>query len=92
MPSFSVKLYGTLRLTTGQASYDVSAETAREAVQAGILRFGDDFKDEVLESTGELRPGVILLIDGKNVVFMDGLDTPVDQGAEVSLFPPSSGG
>jgi sulfur-carrier protein len=92
MPSFIVNLYGTLRLTTGEASYAVEVETVGGAVHVGIERFGAAFGDEVLDASGMLKPGVILLIDGQNVVFMEGLDTPVEANALVSLFPPSSGG
>ncbi len=92
MPALDVDLFGTLRLTTGESRYTVDAPTARDAVRQGVERFGSEFEAEVLDATGELKPGVILLLDGQNVVFMDGLDSALESGMTVSLFPPSSGG
>ncbi len=92
MPSLTVNMFGTLRLTTSAQDYEVSADTIGAALKQGIERFGAEFEAEVVDKAGELKPGVILLIDGQNVLFMDGLDTPLEEGMTISLFPPSSGG
>jgi len=41
---------------------------------------------------GGIKKGTIILIDGKNVLHLDQLDTQIDQDCVVSLFPPSGGG
>ena len=41
---------------------------------------------------GEVRPHVNIFVDGEDVRFSGGLDTPVGDGAEVFLIPAVSGG
>jgi molybdopterin synthase sulfur carrier subunit len=50
-----------------------------------------DVTRELLEEDGSIRPGTMLLIEGKNVHHREGLETPVD-AAVVSIFPPAGGG
>jgi sulfur-carrier protein len=47
---------------------------------------------ELLEEDGSIRPGTIILINGKNVLHAEGLHTRLPKGCTVSMFPPSGGG
>ena len=41
---------------------------------------------------GTLRDFVNILKNGRNIHFMAGLDTPLDEGDLIALFPPAAGG
>ncbi|OPY86637.1 MAG: Sulfur carrier protein CysO [Syntrophaceae bacterium PtaU1.Bin231] len=41
---------------------------------------------------GQLQPLVNALVNGRNIQFLDGLDTPLTEGDVVSLFSPVAGG
>ncbi len=41
---------------------------------------------------GTLRDYVNILKNGRNTHFLDGLDTPLDEGDLIALFPPAAGG
>lgn len=41
---------------------------------------------------GELKKGITILIDGRNVLALEGLNTYLDQDCEVSFFPQIAGG
>lgn len=47
---------------------------------------------ELLEDDGSIRPGTLLLINGKNVIHAEGVHTKVEYGSILSIFPPSGGG
>jgi sulfur-carrier protein len=51
-----------------------------------------DIVHELLDENGSIRPGTLLLIDGKNVLHAEGVRTQVPYGSDLSLFPPSGGG
>lgn len=64
--------------------------TVGDALNA-LLADRDDLADAVLED-GDLADHINLLRNGENVFVGDGLDTPVEAGDELALFPPVSGG
>ena len=47
---------------------------------------------ELLIRDGELNPDYRILIDGRNVVFLGGLEAEVRDGSRVVVFPPAGGG
>ncbi|AGB32955.1 MoaD family protein [Natrinema pellirubrum DSM 15624] len=45
-----------------------------------------------LLADGEVRPQLSVLKNGRNVVHMEGVDTTLEAGDVVSVFPPVAGG
>jgi molybdopterin synthase sulfur carrier subunit len=50
------------------------------------------FKERVCEPDGELRRFVNVYVNGEDVRFLDGLNTPLKAGDEVSIVPAVAGG
>lgn len=48
--------------------------------------------DRVLTERGEVRTHVNLFVDGENVRFLRGLDTPVGRGSTITILAAVSGG
>ena len=90
-----VKLFTLLRLEFGVSELELefSKEEVRlkEVLEVLGKRFGKKFLDKLLEN-GELKTGVIILKNGKNVLELDRLNTLLKDGDELSLFPPGGGG
>ena len=49
-------------------------------------------KDRLCDQSGELRRFVNVFINGEDVRFLSGLETPVKAGDEVSIVPAVAGG
>jgi molybdopterin synthase sulfur carrier subunit len=49
-------------------------------------------KERICDESGELRRFVNLYVNGEDVRFLSGLDTPVKAGDEVSIVPAVAGG
>ncbi|MCF8008878.1 MAG: MoaD/ThiS family protein [Halanaerobiales bacterium] len=65
------------------------------SIEELIKKLDNDFEgyfSEKLLDTGQIKPGSIILINGKNVLHIDKLDTLIEDGDNVTLFPPSAGG
>lgn len=54
-------------------------------------RFGPGLSERILER-GEVRRFVNVFVDGQDIRFQGGLDTPVPRGAVVDLIPAVAGG
>ena len=49
-------------------------------------------KERVCDETGEVRRFVNVYVNGEDVRFLDGLDSPLKAGDEVSIVPAVAGG
>ena len=48
--------------------------------------------DKVLDDDGNLRNSMNVLLNGRHIRFLDGLDSIVRQDDRIALFPPVGGG
>jgi MoaD family protein len=89
----TVKSFATLRevmdaeirmeFTGGATIRSLLAELTGRYTGMGALLFA---------SPGTLRDFVNILKNGRNIHFLAGLDTPLDEGDLIALFPPVAGG
>jgi molybdopterin synthase sulfur carrier subunit len=50
------------------------------------------FLQRILENDGQLRPYVSILENGRNIKFLNGLDTTLAENDVIAIFPPLAGG
>jgi molybdopterin synthase sulfur carrier subunit len=88
-----VKYFADVRNLTGRLDEDwnLPAATLRELLLGLAERHGEPFRKRVMPE-GRLSDTIIVLVNGQHVVHLDGLDTPLQPEATVSLFPMVAGG
>jgi MoaD family protein len=87
----TVKIPTQLRAATdGESSTTVDGETVGEVLDALYSRFGE-LRSRIAEDGG-LRRFVNVYVGGDDIRFLDGLDTPVTDGDEVTILPAVAGG
>ena len=87
----TVKIPTQLReATDGEASAAVDGETVGEVLDALYDRYGE-LRNRIAEDGG-LRRFVNVYVGGEDIRFLDGLDTPVSDGDEVTILPAVAGG
>ncbi|WP_309492465.1 ubiquitin-like small modifier protein 1 [Candidatus Hecatella orcuttiae] len=79
-------------LTRGEREVEVSASSLREALSQLVERYGEKFKDRVFDQAGNLRRLLNIYVNGKNIRHLQGLETALKDGDEVSVLPAVSGG
>jgi molybdopterin converting factor small subunit len=75
----------------GRASVDVSGSTVGETL-ADLTNKYPDIKRHIYEDGGDLRSFINIYLGEDNVKALQGLDTPVKDGAELMLVPAIAGG
>jgi len=86
-----VKIPTQLRPATGgEAEVEVEAATVGDALDA-VFDKHDGLRDRITED-GDLRRFVNVYVSGEDIRFQDGLETAVDDGAEVTILPAVAGG
>jgi MoaD family protein len=87
----TVKIPTQLRAATGgEATAEVEGSTVGEVLDSLYHRFGE-LRSRIAEDGG-LRRFVNVYVGGEDIRFMDGLDTPVNDGDEVTILPAVAGG
>ncbi|MFN8133014.1 MAG: ubiquitin-like small modifier protein 1 [Solirubrobacteraceae bacterium] len=87
----TVKIPTQLRSATdGEPQTTVDGATVGEVLDALYARF-DGLADRITEG-GEVRRFVNVYVGGEDIRFLDGLDTAVADGGEVTILPAVAGG
>lgn len=88
-----VRYFATLREVFG--GNETRVDTAQVRDVAGLLGAICDTperRDGLCQASGSLRKDIVLLVNGRNIAFLAGLDTPLGEGDAIDIFPPVFGG
>ena len=89
--SVNVKIPTQLRAATdGEPIAVVDGGTVGEVLDALYERFGE-LKARIADENG-LRKFVNVYVAGEDIRFLEGLDTPVNDGGEITILPAVAGG
>ena len=88
----TVKIPTQLRTVTGgEAETEVEGGDTVGEVLDGLYERFDGLRDRIAED-GDLRRFVNVYVGGEDIRFLDGLDTSVEDGDEVTILPAVAGG
>jgi len=86
-----VKLYATLQKILGFDTTTVEAPNVIEAVKKLIEKY-PLLKKEIVNEDFSLKGDYIYLVNGRNIAFLQGGDTPLKDSDRITIFPPVGGG
>lgn len=89
-----VRFFATYRDITHAAEMEVPAP---ESVRGLLLLLGDRYgpalRDKILSPDhGALGRDAIVLVNGRHISHLQGIDTPLDESCTVAIFPLVAGG
>ncbi len=87
-----VKIPPQLRAATGgETETALDGDTVQEVLDGLFARF-DELRTRIADEDGSLRRFVNVYLAGEDIRFLDGLQTPVSDGAELTILPAVAGG
>ena len=90
--SVTVKIPTPLRrVTNGRDSIALNSSKVKECIEQLEAQF-PGIKERLMDETGELRHFVNVYVNGEDVRFLNGLDTELKTGDEISIVPAVAGG
>ena len=90
--SVLVKIPTQLRAAAGgEAEAKVDGSTVQEVLD-GLFARHDELRARLYDDNGGLRRFVNVYVAGEDIRFLDGLKTPVADGAELTILPAVAGG
>jgi molybdopterin synthase sulfur carrier subunit len=75
----------------GQKQVELEGGTIRELVAALVAKY-PSLEQQRLDESGDLNRFVNVYVNGQDVRYLNGLDTPVAERDEVRLLPAMAGG
>ena len=78
-------------LTGGASSVSIEADTVGAVLDA-LEAAHPGFHDRLFDDRGDLRRFVNIFVNGEDIRFLDGQETPVAARDEVSIVPAVAGG
>lgn len=79
------------KMTNGEAKVEIDSSTLGEMVEKLDSNY-PGFKARLIDEDGELRYFVNIYLNGEDVRFLQGMDTTMSSGDEVSIVPAVAGG
>lgn len=79
------------RLTRGEAQVQVECSTLDQCIEA-LEKAYPGIKERLCDENGDLRRFVNFYVNGNDVRFLQGRQTPIKPGDEVSIVPAVAGG
>jgi molybdopterin synthase sulfur carrier subunit len=90
--SVTVKIPTQLRAAAGGATEaQLDGTTVQDVLDGLFDRFGE-LRERIADEDGSLRRFVNVYLSGEDIRFLDGLQTPVSDGAELTILPAVAGG
>ena len=90
-----VRLLGVFRKALGEESLQVKVERPLSAIHLilKVAEFSPELKRVLIDpELGDPRPNALILINGREISALDGLETLIKGGDEVVLIPVTHGG
>ncbi len=90
MAHVKVRLFANIREIVGERELFFDSTTVNGVLDT-LTSMKPDLQDVLFED-GVLRPYITVLLNGRNINEIDGVQSILSEGDEVAIFPPVSGG
>jgi len=92
MGKVKITFYGALAKIVGEKTADVEVSTLKEAINALTAKYGKRLKDKIYDEKGKLARFINIYVNGKDIRFLNHLDTQLNDEDNVSIIPAVGGG
>lgn len=89
-----VRVYATLRPIVGGADVPTTVQPGqpiRDLVDEMVARW-PDLRAEMLDANGNLLRRIQIMVNGRNIIYLNGMDTVISPSDSIAIFPPVGGG
>jgi molybdopterin synthase sulfur carrier subunit len=94
MLKLKINLYATLRDKVGQKEIDLPFSTNQTVgdILHVLVKRNPELNEDIWNADGSLAGHVVVILDGRDIRHLDGVNTPLSEGDWLDVFPPVGGG
>ena len=79
------------RVTSGASEVSVEAKTVKQMIE-DLERQYPGMRERICETDGQVRRFVNVFVGDEDIRFLQGIETPIPEGTQVSIIPAVAGG
>ncbi|MFX0185068.1 MAG: MoaD/ThiS family protein [Candidatus Hodarchaeota archaeon] len=88
-----ITFFGPLERWAGKKHYHASGNTVKEVFQSLESQLGKSLIDHIInQDTGRIKSHFHVLLNGKDIELLNGLEEKVTEGDTITCVPPVGGG
>jgi molybdopterin synthase sulfur carrier subunit len=89
-----IKVYATLRPIVGGPSVRLNgqSEMTVEEILNAMYKLYPDMRSELYKGRDDLHPAIHILVNGRDMRYLNGVQTKLTASDEIRIFPPVGGG
>lgn len=90
-----IQFYSLIRMLLKQESTEIAwaeGDSVQSVLAKTQAQIATPFLHKLLDAGGAPHTGTIILVNRKNILHLQGLQTPVADGDTLAFFPPGAGG
>ena len=90
-----IQFFSLLRMLLKRDAMDLSwrdGDTVQKVLDRAQQQIPTPFMHKLLAAEGAPHAGTIILVNRRNILHLQGLQTPLADGDTLALFPPGAGG
>ncbi|MGQ9680207.1 MAG: MoaD family protein [Candidatus Bathyarchaeia archaeon] len=88
----SITFFSALSNLVGEKEVQLDASTPLEALNMLKGGFDEKFSEVLFDESGEIKRFINIYVKGRDIRFLNNLETPLIEGDEITLIPAVSGG
>lgn len=85
-------LFGALARAAGERNVELDALTLKEAIDKLIEKYGEEFENRIYEAKGKVRRFINIYVNGRDIRFLNNLETQLNEDDIISIIPAVGGG
>ncbi len=90
-----IQFFSLIRMLLKRDAIELSwteGDTVQSVLDKTQTQIATPFLHKLLDENGEPHAGTIILVNRKNILHLQGLQTSVEDGDVLAFFPPGAGG
>ena len=90
-----IQFFSLIRMLLKREAIDipwVEGDTVQSVLDKTQAQIATPFLHKLLDKQGTAHAGTIILVNRKNILHLQGLQTPIADGDVLAFFPPGAGG
>lgn len=91
--NLELRFFASFREAVGQKVLEREYDADRKRVGEVLDELVEEYAElDIFAASGELRDYVSIMKNGRDVTHLEGMDTGLEDGDKLSVFPPIAGG
>jgi len=87
-----LELYSVVCQKVGEKKIEYEADTVEDVIEKFLAEYAAKIDDSILNESGDFKEWIQILLNGRGIKFLDGLQTKLKENDVIALIPMLGGG